>query len=112
GFAVGSGGKGLSLSINSTIINPSNTGIEMGTIVFDTFLKDETPFTSLTGKNVVLAAKSNNEVTFNGDVTDISVLLKLIQVPQPTLKVVGKSVDPPKAAGSPVPWLQIPFSKL
>ncbi|CAH1760642.1 14912_t:CDS:2 [Entrophospora sp. SA101] len=113
-YGKGGDGKGLPFTIDSTLINPSNVGIELGTIVFDTSVEG-TPVSPITGNNVLLAPKANTNITFTGEITDFSVIEKILEIissgKQPLLKIVGKSVDPPNAGG-PVPWLQIPFSQL
>jgi len=113
-YGKGGDAKGLPFTINSTLINPSNVGIELGTIVFDTFIED-TELSLITGKNVLLEPKANNTIIFTGEITNFTVIEKIIEIiksgKQPLLKTVGKSVDPPNAGG-PVPWLQIPFSQL
>ncbi|KAF8977331.1 hypothetical protein BGZ46_007471 [Entomortierella lignicola] len=109
---------GIHLTLNATLPNPSNVGIELGTVLFNNFFEGQNiGYVQTVG--LVLLPNSASPLSLEGSLvkqtsdSGLKVLGSLFNLVlsggSPPLTVVGKSATP---AGGPVSWLNSAFSSL
>ncbi|KAF9992742.1 hypothetical protein BGZ80_003570 [Entomortierella chlamydospora] len=109
---------GIHLTLSATLANPSNIGIEMGTVLFDNIFDGQyIGYVQTVG--LTLQPNANSPLSLEGSMTKqttdagLEALGKLFNLVlsggSPALTVQGKSVTP---ASGPVSWLSSAFSSL
>ncbi|KAF9173783.1 hypothetical protein BGX21_007855 [Mortierella sp. AD011] len=109
---------GIHLTLSATLANPSNIGIEMGTVMFDNIFDGQyIGYVQTVG--LTLQPNANSPLSMEGSMTKqttdagLAALGKLFNLVlgggSPALTVQGKSVTP---ASGPVSWLSSAFSSL
>ncbi|KAL8287086.1 hypothetical protein RQP46_004092 [Phenoliferia psychrophenolica] len=112
--------NGINLALTSLIPSPSNLGIELGAVSFDSFFQGS-PIGPVNAEGLILLPKSvttaplTGVITYRDDTAGLdalgTVFSQFLQGKDTSLTVTGVSVTSPAQPGRPVNWLSAAFKQ-